>query len=93
MNGKFLPAALLLALAGASPLFAYKVVLKDGSAVVAKEKYRLSGTRAVITLPNGTQTFVEASQIDVAKTEEANRVDYGTAMVIEGSQVKPAGPA
>jgi len=93
MNGKFLPAALLLALAAASPLFAYKVVLKDGSAVVAKEKYRLSGTRAVITLPNGTQTFVEASQIDVAKTEEANRVDYGTAMVIEGSQVKPAGPA
>jgi len=88
-----LPAVLLLALAAASPLFAYKIVLKDGSSVVAKEKYRLAGRRALITLPNGIQTFLEAAQIDVAKTEEANRNDYGTAVVIEGSQVKPAAPA
>lgn len=92
-TSRAVPAALLLSVALASPLFAYKIILKDGSTVTAKEKYRLSGTRAVITLPNGTQTFLEASQIDVAKTEEANRVDYGTAVVIEGSQVKPVAPA
>ncbi len=84
--------AALLALA-ASPLLAYKIVLKDGSSMVAKEKYRISGGRAIITLPNGIQTFLQASQIDVAKTEEANKNDYGTAVVIEGAEVKPVAPA
>jgi hypothetical protein len=86
-------AALLLALLAASPLLAYKIVLKDGSSIMAKEKYRISGQRALITLPNGTQTFLDAAQIDVAKTDELNRNDYGTAVVIEGAEVKPGQPA
>ncbi len=75
--------ALLLALGLAAPLFAYNVVLKDGSTVVAKEKYKISGKRALITLLNGTQSFLDADQIDVAKTEAANRDNYGSAVVIE----------
>ncbi len=82
--------ALILALAlTAGPLAAYTVVLKDGSTIQAKTKYQLQGDRALITLPNGTQTFVRASQIDVARTEQANKVDYGNAVVLRD----PAGAA
>jgi len=86
----------VLALVGAllaGPLLGYAVYLKDGSKVVAKEKYRLSGKRAIITLPNGTQTFLDAAQIDVARTEQQNRDDYGTAVVIEGGEAKANGAA
>jgi len=78
----------LSVLGGAASLRAassYTVVLKDGSTIIAKEKYRIEGSRAIITLLNGTQTFVRADQIDVAKTDAANRSNYGSAVVIPGS--------
>ncbi len=62
----------------------YMVVLKGGKTIAAKEKYRIEKGRAIITLPNGTQTFVPADQIDVARTEEMNRAGYGTAVVLPG---------
>lgn len=62
----------------------YVVVLKGGKTIAAREKYRVENGRAIITLPNGTQTFVPADQIDVAKTEEVNRTGYGTAVVLPG---------
>jgi hypothetical protein len=78
----------LLALTATAALLAaggYTIVLRDGSTIVAKEKYRVEGTRAIITQLNGTQTFVRADQIDVPKTEAANRNGYGSAVVIPGS--------
>jgi hypothetical protein len=72
-------AAVLRAAAG------YTIVLKDGATIVAKEKYRIEGTRAIITQLNGTQTFVRADQIDVPRTEAANRNGYGSAVIIPGS--------
>lgn len=80
--------ALLLA-AGAAELLAYTVYLKDGSRINAKEKYRIEGDRAIITLLNGTESFLPASEIDVARTAKANETNYGTAMVFEGGEVKP----
>lgn len=71
-----------------APAFAYTIVLKDGTRIVAKSKYTLQGDRAIITLPSGQQTTYAAAEIDVAKTDEANRGDIGTAMVIEGGKVK-----
>jgi hypothetical protein len=87
----------VLALLGiflAAPLLAggYTIFLKDGSRLVAKEKYKVAGNRAIITLPNGTQTFVQASQIDVKRTEEANRDGYGGAVVLPGTP-QDVGPA
>ena len=84
----------LLALVAAAPLLAsgYTIYLKDGSRLVAKEKYKVAGNRAIITLPNGTQTFVQASQIDVKRTEEANRNGYGGAVVLPGTP-QDVGPA
>ena len=90
-------AALLAAawLLATVPLAAYTVVLKDGSTIEAKEKYKLQGDRALITLPNGTQTFVRASQIDVPRTEKANQLDYGTNTVVlrePGAAAEPTPP-
>ena len=76
-----------LALLTAAPLMAagYVIYLKDGSRIAAKEKYKVENGRALITLPNGTQSFVLAGQIDVRRTDEANRDGYGGAVVLPGT--------
>jgi hypothetical protein len=76
-----------LALLTLAPLAAlgYVVYLKDGSTITAKGKYRIENGRAIITLPNGTQSFIPASQIDVKRTEEANRDGYESAIVLPGT--------
>lgn len=84
--------AAALALLLASPLAAYTIYLKDGSTVQAKTKYKVENGRALITLPNGTQTFLNLSEIDVKRTEEANRNDYGGAAVVLDPGTRKAGP-
>ncbi len=83
----------LLALLWVGPLFAYTIYLTDGSSIQAKEKYKVVGERAVITLPNGNQTFLPLKQIDVARSDQANTNDYGTAVVIDSHQIPPASAA
>jgi len=87
------PAALVLVLA-AAPLAAYTIYLKDGSRLIATEKYTISGDHALIKLQNGTVTTIKASEIDTARTETANKGNYGTAVVLEGSKIQdtPAPP-
>lgn len=70
----------------ASPAMAYIVVLKDGSQITTDGKYRIEGDKAIVTLPSGTQAFYDASEIDVARTEALNKVDYGNARLIEGQK-------
>ena len=70
----------------AAPMAAYTIYLKDGSRLIAREKYTLDGDRALILLQNGTQTFLAASEIDVPRTEAANRNNYGTAMVLQDGE-------
>jgi hypothetical protein len=74
-----LAATALLAAAG------YTIVLKDGSSIVAKEKYTVQNGKAIITLLNGTQTFMRADQIDIPRTDAANRLGLGTGVLIPGS--------
>lgn len=74
---------------------AYVVVLKDGSEIVADREYEVREGRAIITLPNGTRTFLKVDEIDREATEEANRQGYGQARVIEdadANRVKTAEP-
>jgi hypothetical protein len=78
----FALATLLLA----GPLSAYTIYLKDGQTIISKGKYKVENGRAIIVLPNGTQTFINAAEIDVRRTEEANRSDLGNAMVLEGKR-------
>ncbi len=84
--------ALLILLA--APLIAagYTIFLKDGSRLVAKEKYKVQNGRAIITLPNGTQTFVDAAQIDVQRTEEYNRAGHRGAVVLPGTPQDAGAP-
>lgn len=74
----------------APPLAAYTVVLVDGSEVVAREPPRFEGDRAILTMPNGTETFLRADEIDPVATRVANegRGGYGTAQVLEGGEVR-----
>ena len=63
----------------------YVVYLKDGNTIQAKEKYKVDKGRAIITLLSGAQSFLPLDQVDVAKTDEANRDGYGKAVVLPGS--------
>lgn len=78
------PAALALLLISllASPLAAYTIYLKNGQTIQAKGKYRIEKGKAYITLSNGTQSFIDANEIDVARTESQNKSDYGGNAVI-----------
>jgi hypothetical protein len=67
----------------AAPLAAYTIYLKDGSRVIAREKYRVENGKAIIVLPSGERAALDANQIDVKRTDEANRSNYGTAIVLE----------
>jgi len=71
-----------LALLLASPLAAYTIYLKNGQTIQAKGKYRIEKGKAYITLSNGTQSFIDAKEIDVQRTETQNKSDYGGNAVI-----------
>jgi hypothetical protein len=79
-----------LAFVMTGPLAAYTIYLKDGSTVQSKGKYRIQNGKAYITLANGTQSFIDAKEIDVKRTEEANKSDYGGNAVILQEATPPA---
>jgi hypothetical protein len=86
-------AVLLLLCAG--QLAAYTVWLKDGTSVAARGKYQVRNGKAIIVLVNGEQSFLDASLIDVARTEAANRgkdygaTDLGNTRVMPGEEPPP----
>ncbi len=84
--------AVVLLLA-ALPAAAYIIVLTDGSKIVADHEYRVENGKAIITLPNGTETFLDASEIDRKATEEANKQGYGSALVIKDATTKDLDPS
>lgn len=73
----------LLAALFAGPALAYTIVLKDGSTIVARQKYQVEGKRAIITLQNGTRTFLALKEIDIERTNQVNQNNYGSAVVLE----------
>lgn len=79
----------VLALLLAAPLAAYTLYLKDGRTLTIKGKPRIANGRALVTLLNGTQAALDASQIDQKKTEEMNKRDLGAAEIIDQGTVQP----
>jgi hypothetical protein len=75
----------LLATLCTGPALAYTIVLKDGSTIIARQKYQVEGKRAIITLQNGTRTFLALQEIDVERTDRLNENNYGSAVVLENS--------
>jgi hypothetical protein len=78
-------AALLVSATLLMAAAAYTIIMKDGSSLVARQKYTVQNGRAIITLLNGTETFVQLDKIDIPKTEAVNKGGYGTGVVIPGS--------
>lgn len=74
----------LVLLLFSSPAFAYIVFLKNGQQITVKDKPRIVGNKAIVVMPSGTESSIEASEIDFAKTEEVNKTNFGTAKLIEG---------
>ncbi|HEV8231505.1 MAG TPA: hypothetical protein VGQ75_04100 [Thermoanaerobaculia bacterium] len=72
----------------ASPVFAYVVKLKDGSLVFARAPYTVKGTRAIITLENGTVTQIELEKIDVPGTVKYNKENFGNVVALDTPQEK-----
>lgn len=90
--GTILTLVILAALCAVGPLAAYTIYLKDGKTVQAKSKYVLRDGKALITLPNGTQTFLDAKEIDIPRTEQANTKDYGgSAVILDQGTTPPPG--
>jgi len=86
-------AAAALSLLLASPLAAYTIYLKNGKTIQSKGKYVVREGKAYIVLPSGTQSFINASEIDVARTDAANKSDYGGNAVILDSAPPSETPA
>jgi hypothetical protein len=75
--------AVALALLLASPLAAYTIYLKSGRTMLVKGKYQIKNGKAYVTLPNGTEGVIDASEIDIPKTDSANKADYGNAEILD----------
>lgn len=74
-----LVAAAVLALS--SPAWAaYTIYTKSGTRIVAREKYRVDGGKAIIIQQNGTAISYPLSEIDIPRTDEANRKELGSAV-------------
>lgn len=87
MNRRLLPILSLALVLIASSAGAFTIYLKDGSKIAARQEYEIQGEKAIIILQNGTRTSIDASEIDVERTREANRANLGSALVIEDGRV------
>ncbi len=70
-----------------SPAWGYLIFLKDGTQLSTEGEYRVDGDKAHVTLLNGVEAVLDLAEIDIAKTEEVNRDNYGRARLIETRQV------
>jgi hypothetical protein len=72
----------------AAPVWSYTIIMKDGSKLVAKDKYVVRGDKAIIRLESGSETMLPLVEIDIPRTDAANVDNIGTAVVIEGGEAK-----
>jgi hypothetical protein len=74
----------VLVLLAAHQAFAvYVVVLRNGSRIIAKEKYKVKGPNAIFETRIGTLTSVPLSQIDVPATDKVNSLNLGDAETLD----------
>ena len=82
MRRIFVVVALLVA-ATVAAQGAYVVLLRNGERLVARQKYVVKGSMALVTLRNGTLTSIPLSQIDVSATEKLNARELGDAVPLD----------
>jgi len=93
---KRLAGLVLLFLLCAAAASAYVIRLRDGSMLFARFKYEVKGTKAIITLENGTVTQIDLEKVDVPGTDEYNKKYSGNVIAIDTPEEKklsaPGGP-
>ena len=93
---KRLAGLILLLLLSAAAASGYVIKLKDGSMLFARIKYEVKGTKAIITMENGTVTQIDLDKVDVPGTEEYNKKYSGNVIAIDTPEQKalnaPGGP-
>lgn len=82
----------LLAFLIAGSASAYTIVLKDGTKLEAREKYRVEGDKALIYLINGTLVTYDLEKIDRDRTDAANTSNFGKAVLFEDGQARTGPP-
>lgn len=92
MIRKILLFAVALVLLPTVAFASYTVVLKDGTQYKAKEKWRVSAGKAIITLENGTTLSLDPKLIDEKESERASAAGLGGAKVLVTSQPAAAPP-
>ncbi|MFA6955834.1 MAG: hypothetical protein WC538_08180 [Thermoanaerobaculia bacterium] len=60
----------------------YTVIMKDGQRYRAKQKWTVSGGKAIVTLESGQTLSLDANLIDVKESEKVNAQGMGGARVI-----------
>ncbi|HEX9162195.1 MAG TPA: hypothetical protein VF980_10860 [Thermoanaerobaculia bacterium] len=65
-----------------SQAFAYVIVLKDGTRYNAKSKWTIVNGKATFTLESGGVVNMDPNAIDVAKTDEVNKLGLGNVNVL-----------
>lgn len=73
---------------GSAVALAYNIKLKDGSIIFARAKYEVKGTKAIITMQNGTVTQIDLSLIDVPGTEQYNKDNPGNVIALQQGEEK-----
>jgi hypothetical protein len=81
--------AVVAAMAVAVPASAYTIYLKDGSRLIAKDKYVIRDGKALIVLQSGATVSYDASEIDVPRTDAENTSDYGSAVILDQGKAAP----
>jgi hypothetical protein len=68
----------------------YMVVLKDGTSYKAKAKWTISNGKALVALETGQVMAINVNEIDVAKTDQMNKLGLGDVHVLSNTDAQPA---
>lgn len=90
MFRKLLILVALVVLLPATASAVYVVILRDGTRISARERFKIQGDMAIITLTNGTVTQIQASRIDQAASDKASAAGVSDAVQLPGPEKSTA---
>jgi hypothetical protein len=73
-------------------LAVYIIVLRNGTRVVARERYQVKGPNAIFVTKIGTLTSLPLSQIDTTATAKANALNLGDAEALDWVDIQKMFP-
>ena len=70
----------------------YVIMLRNGTRIVAREKYTVKGPNAVFETRTGAFTSVPLSQIDLESTEKINALNLGDVQTLDWVDIQKTAP-